>query len=314
MFGPICISQNRVLGKTFPFRVFNFFQFWLKFKSICFRSVALLCCSLHLKMNLHCPCNWTRYLCKFAFAQLQFTLLHCRTLSGYTMFEFAAECYCNLQNAFRSSNVEEQIIFYSGGRQRTKTVACIFWPLLHTLFAPSRSQLCKNAFCQLSMSTLSLEQAGGNVYFDLFKCGRISQIRISEVGMKYIEWATLCSVGADPQLYLHEILKDFLLPHFNPGLNPQFQLSIFASTLTQFSADCKTCQEKCSWVASSSNQRECISQIRPTIPLFHIKILSALSILHSLLHLVYFFTPTQPLVGMAFSCFHLWSTLPSNKR
>ena len=31
------------------------------------------------------------------------------------MFEFAAECYCNLQNAFRSSNVEEQIIFYSDG-------------------------------------------------------------------------------------------------------------------------------------------------------------------------------------------------------
>ena len=170
MFGPICISQNWVLGKTFPFWVFNFFQFWLKFKSICFRSVALLCCSLYLKMNLHCPCNWTRYLCKFAF-----TLLHCRT--GYTMFEFAAECYCNLQNAFRSSNVEEKIIFYSGGGPpKGKNSGLHFLtPAAHTFCSKSKSIVQKNAFCQLSMSTLSLEQAGGNVYFDLFKCGRISQ-------------------------------------------------------------------------------------------------------------------------------------------
>ena len=192
MFGPICISQNWVLGKTFPFWVFNFFQFWLKFKSICFRSVALLCCSLHLKMNLHCPCNWTRYLCKFAF-----TLLHCNT--GYTMFEFAAECYCNLQNAFRSSNVEEKIIFYSGGRQRAKTVACIFWPLLHTLFAPSRSQLCKkmhfvNSQCPPYLSSRQVEMC-------ILICSNAVAF-LSEVGMKYIEWATLCSVGADPQLYL----------------------------------------------------------------------------------------------------------------
>ena len=48
-------------------------------------------------------------------------------------------------------------------------------PAAHTFCSKSKSIVQKNAFCQLSMSTLSLEQAGGNVYFDLFKCGRISQ-------------------------------------------------------------------------------------------------------------------------------------------
>ena len=106
-------------------------------------------------------------------------------------------------------------------------------------FARSQVNCAKkiSVLSSLNAHPISLAGRWKYMYFDLFKCGHISQQSISAPslkweGMKYMEWARgrvfpLCqSVHTQPAP--SENPQGFSSsPHFNPGLNLQIQYCLY---------------------------------------------------------------------------------------